>query len=339
MIKTLFIGTSEYAVPILEKLVSMQNINVVGIVTQPDKRVGRHQELQSPPIKVKAKNLLPIPMHNIPIFQPKKIKNDTHQILDKTKPDLILVVAYGQIIPTIMLNYPKFKTLNVHFSLLPKLRGAVPVQIAILQGMKKTGITIQIMQEKLDAGDIIAQEEVKIKENDTAKSLSETLSKLGAKLVERILPKWVNNEIITIKQDENQATYCFQRDIAKEKAEIDWRKSVQDIDRIIRAFYPWPLAWTITKSTAGKPDIGIEANTKFAGKRLLIHKAKIFDKNWQNKKGGKLFKYGNQLLARCDIGWLEILECQLEGKLRMKAKDYLFLAKSEINSARAIITH
>lgn len=315
--KTLFIGTSEFAVPILEKLSRLENIDIAGIVTQPDRPAGRHQsELVPPTVKAFAisKKL------KAEIFQPEKLKTEAKNILEKTKPELVITASYAQMIPKIMLDYPKLKALNVHASLLPELRGAVPVPMAILQGEKKTGVTIQIMAEKLDEGPIIDQKEIRIDPEETAGTLTDKLSKLAADQLENILPKWIGGKIKPKKQDNSKATYCFQKDISKEKAMLLGTDSAIEIDRKVRAFNPWPIAWAYLR----------EASAGFAGKRIKIFKVKILNKTHLSKKNLKFFRHNKSLILRADTGWLEVLECQVEGKNIMSGKDALFLANDKL---------
>lgn len=335
-VKTLFIGTSEFAVPIIKKLSELDFIDLVGIVTQPDKPVGRKQILTHPPVKEAAYSL----KLKAEVFQPTKLKNDSQIILNETDPELIIVASYGQMIPDNMLNYPKYKCLNIHGSLLPDLRGATPVPVAILKGYKKTGTTIQVMEKELDAGDIVAQREETIREDDTTESLKQRLSIISCNLLEEILPVWFDGKIKAIQQDEKKVTFCSQKDIAKENAELLPSDSAVEVDRKVRAFYPWPIAWAKLKSEeADKLTNGIEVNEKFSGKIIKIYKTKVLNDAYLNKKDLKLFKFGKRLMMRCDMGWVEILECQIEGKQRMTGKDAMFLAIDKAESARGIVIH
>jgi methionyl-tRNA formyltransferase len=338
MIRVLFIGTSEFAVHFIKKLTEIEYIDLVGVITQPDKPIGRKQILSPPPVK----EYLQSTSSKIKVFQPERLGQDAKQILDETKPEIVIVVAYGQMIPDGMLNYPKFKCLNIHGSLLPKLRGAVPVPMAILNGFDKTGITIQIMEKKLDAGDILASKDVEIANDDNTESLKLKLADIGTKLLEETLPKWADStgksRLTPTRQNESESTFCVQSDISKEKAELLKTDSAEIIDRKIRAFYPWPISWGILRNPeSNKQDRGIESIEKFTDKRFMIYKAKIIDKDHFNKKGLKLFRRENSLILRCDTGWLEILECQLEGKKRLSGRDYLFLARDTMTSIRGIL--
>jgi len=336
-INTLFVGTSNFSIYTLETLTKLDFINLIGIITQPDKPVGRHQSIyQASPVKKWVLENL----GDIQIFQPIKLLDKSSEILDKTKPDLIVVASYAQMIPENMLNYPKYKCLNIHASLLPQLRGATPIQMAILKGLGKTGVSLVIMTKKLDAGDIISQKEINISSDDTALSLERKLGKLSQKILTQDLKFWINGKIKPIKQNEDEATFCYIKDVSKEKAKILPTDDAILIDRKIRAFYPSPVSWSFLKSPKdNKQKDGIEANEKFKGKRFKIFKAKILDDCWVNKKGLKLFKSKRSLILRADVGWLEILEFQLEGKKRMNGSDYLFLPIDRALSVRGILVY
>ena len=335
--KILFIGTSDFAVPILEKLAHSEFIELIGVVTQPDKSIGRHQsELGQSPVKQWVQTSSK-KEKKVQLFQPEKLRDEAEKIIELTQPDLIIVASYGQMVPKIMIDYPKFKCLNVHVSLLPDLRGAVPMPMAILKGYKKTGVSIPIMTEKLDDGDIIARREFDIDDDETTESLTKKASNVGADLLISILQKWMNGEVKPVPQDHSKATYCTQNDISKEKAQLLTTDTAIDIDRKIRAFYPWPIAWSFLRGPEDDKQMeGIEANAQFKGKRLKIFKIKVLDEKYPNKKNLKLFKYENRLILRADDGWLEILECQLEGKKKMPGSDYLFLANDKCESAPII---
>ena len=199
MIKTIFMGTPEFAVPILETLI--KNTEVLLVVTQPDAYVGRKKVLTASPIKNLALE------KNIPVFQPIKIKNDHEEIL-KYKPDLIVTCAYGQIIPKVLLDLPYLGCINVHASLLPKYRGGAPIHHAIINGDTKTGITIMYMDEGMDTGDIIKSTAISITNTDTVATLHDKLSLLGKELLTEVLPSIINKTNTRIKQNSNEATYA-----------------------------------------------------------------------------------------------------------------------------------
>ena len=234
-------GTPDFAVPILETLI--QNTNVVLVLSQPDKKVGRKQILTKTPIHEVADK------YDIPVFQPEKIKNDYERILE-VKPDIIITCAYGQIIPKVLLDLPRLGCINVHASLLPKLRGGAPLHHAIIDGLDKTGVTIMYMDEAMDTGDIISTISYDIKSSDTTEDIHDTLRKLGAKLLINTLPSIVTGTNRRIKQNETEATYGY--NITREEEHIDFNKSGILIDRLVRGLYSWPLANTIIGDTEYK---------------------------------------------------------------------------------------
>lgn len=224
-------GTPDFAVPILETLI--QNTNVVLVVSQPDKKVGRKQILTKTPIHEVADK------YGISVFQPEKIKNDYERILE-VKPDIIITCAYGQIIPKVLLDLPRLGCINVHASLLPKLRGGAPLHHAIIDGLDKTGVTIMYMDEAMDTGDIISTISYDIKSSDTTEDIHDTLRELGAKLLIDTLPSIVSGTNERIKQNEKEATYGY--NITREEEHIDFNKRGIEIDRLVRGLYSWPLA-------------------------------------------------------------------------------------------------
>lgn len=234
-------GTPDFAVPILETLI--QNTKVVLVVSQPDKKVGRKQILTKTPIHEVADK------YGISVFQPEKIRNDYERILE-VKPDIIITCAYGQIIPKVLLDLPRLGCINVHASLLPKLRGGAPLHHAIIDGLDKTGITIMYMDEAMDTGDIISTISYDIKSSDTTEDIHDTLRELGAKLLIDTLPSIVTGTNRRIKQNETEATYGY--NITREEEHIDFNKRGILIDRLVRGLYSWPLANTIIGDTEYK---------------------------------------------------------------------------------------
>ena len=234
-------GTPDFAVTILETLI--QNTNVVLVVSQPDKKVGRKQILTKTPIHEVADK------YGISVFQPEKIKNDYERILE-VKPDIIITCAYGQIIPKVLLDLPRLGCINVHASLLPKLRGGAPLHHAIIDGLDKTGVTIMYMDEAMDTGDIISTISYDIKSSDTTEDIHDTLRELGAKLLIETLPSIITGTNRRIKQNETEATYGY--NITREEEHIDFNKRGILIDRLVRGLYSWPLANTIIGDTEYK---------------------------------------------------------------------------------------
>lgn len=299
MTKIIFMGTPDFSVPVLDRLVS-DGYDVTAVVTQPDRPVGRKRVLTPPPVKVAALK------HNIPVYQPEKIKDpeELEKIL-ALKPDLIVTAAFGQILPKKLLDAPEFGCINVHASLLPELRGGAPIHYAILQGKEKTGITIMYMVEKLDAGDIISQVEVPITDNDNVGSLHEKLSKAGAVLLSETLPRLLKREIHPIKQDEALAT--FASNIKREQEKIDWSRNGEEIYNHIRGLHPWPVAYTLLDGEVLKIWWGEKVSMK-----ETCHPGTIVD----IVKDGIVVSTGNSTA-------IKITELQPSGKKKMPAVQFL----------------
>lgn len=240
-VKTLFIGSGIFAVEILKGILSAAGVELLGVITQPDKPAGRKHVLTPSPVANYIQGNTDLVA--LPVLYPVKLKDEAENIVGQFKPELVIVADYGQIIPDSIINYPKYKCLNVHGSLLPDLRGAVPIPMAILKGYEETGISIPIMTSKMDDGDIVAFQKEQIRADDTTESLKARLAVIGANLVVQVLPDWVNGNIKPIAQDESKATFTWQKDIAKEKAQILPDTSPELANRMVRAFYPWPVAW------------------------------------------------------------------------------------------------
>lgn len=236
MTKIVFMGTPDFSVPVLRKIIE-DGYEVIGVVTQPDRPVGRKRTLTPPPVKVEAVK------HGIPVFQPEKIrqKEELEKILT-LNPDLIVTAAFGQILPKELLDAPKYGCINVHASLLPELRGGAPIHYSIIQGKEKTGITIMYMVEKLDAGDILTRVEVPITEEDNVGSLHDKLSAAGSKLLSDTLPLLLENKLTPIPQ--NEADVSFAYNIKREQELIDWSKTGEEIYNHVRGMNPWPVAYT-----------------------------------------------------------------------------------------------
>ena len=281
-LKIIFIGTSEFAVPALKSLLK-NKYNIITVITSPDKPIGRKQEIAPPPIKYVAEE------YKLPVLQPEKISDIKSKILD-LEPDLIIVSSYGKIIPKEILDIPHLKCLNIHPSLLPKYRGASPIQTAILNGDKKTGITIMLMDEEMDHGPIVSQIEMNIKPDENYKDLEKRLSKESGNFLIKILPLYLNNKIEPKKQDDNKASYT--KILSRQEGEIDLNKSAIEIERKIRAFYPWPGTWFYLNK-----------------KRIKIIKAKAIEKEQKTS-----IKTGNGFLL------LEII--QPEGKKSMTGEEF-----------------
>lgn len=231
--RVVFMGTPEFSVPVLEMLI--ENTNVVLVVTQPDKEVGRHHELKATPVKECALK------HNIEVYQPVKIRNEYEHVLE-CNPDVIVTCAYGQIIPSILLDTPKYKAINVHASLLPKLRGGSPLHKCIIDGYKETGVTIMYMAPGMDDGDIITQRSIEIKDTDNVGIIHDELSIMGRDLLLETLPNIFSGNITRIKQDPNEVTYAY--NIKREEEKIDFNKTAREVFNQIRGMYPFPVAYT-----------------------------------------------------------------------------------------------
>lgn len=233
-LRVVFMGTPDFAVPVLEKLIL--NTKVVLVVSQPDKCVGRKRELVPTPIKKKALE------YNIPVFQPEKVKLDYEEIV-LARPDIIITCAYGQIIPKVLLDLPRLGCINVHASLLPYLRGGAPLHHAIIDGYKETGVTIMYMDESMDTGDIISSVTYPLKDTDTVGTVHDNLMEMGANLLMETLPSIIKGANKRIKQDNSKATYAY--NISRSDEHLDFSGSGLLVERKVRGLNPWPLANTL----------------------------------------------------------------------------------------------
>ena len=231
--RVVFMGTPEFSVPVLEMLI--RECNVVMVVSQPDSRVGRHQELKYTPVKECALK------HDIDVFQPVKIRDEYQTILD-VNPDVIITCAYGQIIPSILLETPKYKAINVHASLLPKLRGGSPLHRCLIDGYSETGVTIMYMAPGMDDGDIITQKSIRILDNYNVGDIHDKLSILGSELLLETLPSIFDGTNKRIKQDESLVTFAY--NIKKEEEKLDFSKNALEVHNHIRGLYPFPTSYT-----------------------------------------------------------------------------------------------
>ena len=233
-LRVVFMGTPDFAVPVLEKLIL--NTKVVLVVSQPDKCVGRKRELVPTPVKKKALE------YNIPVFQPEKVKLDYEEIV-LARPDIIITCAYGQIIPKVLLDLPRLGCINVHASLLPYLRGVAPLHHAIIDGYKETGVTIMYMDESMDTGDIISSVTYPLKDTDTVGTVHDNLMEMGANLLMETLPSIIKGTNKRIKQDNSKATYAY--NISRSDEHLDFSGSGVLVERKVRGLNPWPLANTL----------------------------------------------------------------------------------------------
>lgn len=301
-IKTIFFGSGLFAVPILNKLANLEFIDLCAIISQPDKPAGRKREIRPTDLAEFAEKHFG---KSIDILKPAKIKDFAIEVIEKYQPELVIVASYGQIIPAVLINYPKYKCLNFHGSLLPILRGAIPIQKSILDGLNETGVTLQIMEESMDTGAIISSKKILIGELNSGE-LSYKLSFLGVEILEEDLLKWIQGQIIPIEQDESLATYCYKSEITNELIEIKNEYSKEYILRMIRAFNPDPIAFI-----------------RFNGKIIKIFNAIDSDVMFQDERSIK--RFGKNLYLKASDGYLEIKELQLEGKKRNSAENYLFI--------------
>lgn len=298
--KLIFCGTPQFAVPALERLIAEKH-DIELVMTNPDEPSGRGYEVKSSPVKRAALKA------GLEVFQPLKLKEEsTVGFLSKYRPDLIVVVAYGHIIPKWMIELPKYGCVNLHASLLPKYRGAAPIQWAIIRGESVTGVTTMKIDEGLDTGDILLKREVPIQDKDTTETLSERLSGVGADLVAETLLKLIRAEIQPQSQNDAQAT--FAPILKKEDGRIDWMLRAEEIGWRVRGLRPWPGAYT-----------------SFRSKNLhLWSAAPVIGQVGLGQEPGTLLPERGSLRVVCGQGTLlEVCELQLEGRKRLLARDFL----------------
>ena len=237
IIKTIFMGTGDFAAYILDEMLTHKKCDLVAIVTQPDKKLGRKKSGINRSLASNRVRDIAV-AHNIPLIQPFKFDDITIAQLTNITPDAIVVASYGKILPKEIIDLPKIAAVNIHTSLLPKLRGSSPIQNALLLGLKETGVTIMLMDEGMDTGDILAQEKVSIDDHEKADALTQKLSRVGAKLFIDTCPDIINKKVIPIKQDSSQATLCQMID--REDGHIQWTDTTEEIYNRFRSLYPWP---------------------------------------------------------------------------------------------------
>ena len=300
--KIVFMGTPDFSVNALENIVKAGH-DVVGVITQPDKPKGRGGKMQYTPVKEKALEL------GLDVDQPQRVKET--EFIEKLKemnPDAIVVIAFGQILPKAILDMPKYGCINVHASLLPKYRGAAPIQWSVIDGEKETGVTTMYMNEGLDTGDIIDKVVVPIDKKETGGSLFDKLAIEGGKLILKTLIELENGTAVRTPQDDSKSNYAGM--INKQLGKIDFNKSANEIERLIRGLNPWPSAYT-----------------KMDGKTLKIWDADVDDSE-NDSAPGTITEVGKDFIrVATGKGSLKILELQLEGKKRMKTRDFLNGAK------------
>lgn len=296
-------GTSNFAKEILDSIVR-EKYQVLAIITQPDKKVGRKQEIKIGPVKEFSDR------QKIPVLEPKKLDGEMIETLKNLDPDLIIVTAYGKMIPKEILEIPRYKSINVHPSMLPEFRGPSPIQNAILSGKKETGITIMLMDEKMDHGDILAQTKIKIDPNENAETLSKRIVELSANLLLETITNWIEKKIKPQKQDDSKATYC--QLIEREDGHIFWNEKAVEIYNKFRAFTPWPGIFT-----AWEKDGHII--------RLKLVNIKIQEKDPEEKyEVGEVFRLNSKEIGvKTAKGVIVLEEVQLEGKNPLKINEFL----------------
>ncbi|MFA6994964.1 MAG: methionyl-tRNA formyltransferase [Patescibacteria group bacterium] len=292
-IKLIFMGTPEFATKPLLSLISADNFEIKAIFTNPDEKIGRKQTISAPPIKKIALNF------NLPFYQPIKIK-ETESVIKNIAPDLIIVVAYGHLIPQNILDIPKYGCINIHGSLLPKYRGSACLQAPILNGDKESGVTIMKMNARLDTGPILKQAKIDLSFDENIITINNKLSALSAEILIPVLNEYLAGDIKEQEQNESEATYV--KMIKKEDGQIDFNKSASQIEKMTRAFYVWPGTWfNLTIDGIKKKKI-----------KILQTEKKVLAGNFA--EAGQFFKYNNQLGLQCGQDALIILSLQIEGK-------------------------
>lgn len=312
MTKVVFMGTPDFSVPVLQRLID-DGYEVIAAVTQPDRPVGRKKVMTPPPVKVEALK------HGIPVYQPEKIRQSEElQQIIALQADIIVTAAFGQILPKELLDAPKFGCVNVHASLLPELRGGAPIHYSIMQGKEKTGITIMYMAEKLDAGDIISVGEVVIEEEDTVGSLHDKLSIVGSDLLSTTLPKLLAGEITPIPQDDSKATFAPNIKRADEK--IDWSLSGEEIYNKIRGLNPWPVAFTT-----------------YQGNVMKVWSAKKVEKSIEAAPGTVVaIEEDGPILATGNDTYIQLKEVQPAGKKKMDIGQFIRGAGSKMQVSEVL---
>ncbi len=300
-------GTPEFAVPAIDSIIEAGH-EIAAVFSQPDKPKGRGYALTPPPVKVKALE------HSIPVYQPVTMKDgEALKIFEEIRPDVAVVIAYGKILPKEILDAPKYGCINVHASLLPKYRGAAPIQWSVIDGESRTGVTTMQMDVGLDTGDMLMKCETGIDPNETAGELHDRLSEMGATLVVETLEALEKGELKPQKQDDSQS--CYAKMLTRELCAVDWSRNARDIHNQIRGLSPWPVAVAVLE-----------------GKKLKIHRSALSDMKNHSAKCGEVIST-NPLTVKCGGGSaIVLLEVQAEGKKRMTSEDYLRGHKIELGT-------
>lgn len=297
MARIVFMGTPDFAVPALEALIETQT--VVGVVTQPDRPAGRGKQLRPSPVKQTAAAA------GIPLYQPKSLRQEAAaEPLREWQPDVIVVAAFGQILRPHILYLPPHGSINVHASLLPRWRGASPIQHALLAGDSETGVSLMQMDEGLDTGPVYVQEAIEFTSEDTAATLHDRLAELGAQMLRQYLDDILAGRLTAVPQDDSQSTYAPM--IQKEAGRIDWSLPAAALDRHIRAMTPWPGAFT-----------------EWQGETLRVLRASPLQGKLPDGRPGQVVTAGEKILALCGEGGLALEEVQLAGKRAMAVTDFV----------------
>ena len=296
--RVVFMGTPDFAVPTLQTL--LEHHEVLAVVTQPDKRKGRGKAMQFTPVKEKALE------YNIPVYQPVKVRNDEEFLatMKELNPDIIVVTAFGQILPESILNLPKYGCINVHASLLPKYRGAGPIQWAVINGEKESGVTIMYMEKGLDTGDMLEKVVVPLDPKETGESLHDKLSVAGNDILLKAMKAIEDGTAVREKQDDSISTYAPMFD--KAMGEIDWTKDAKELERLIRGLYPWPSAYT-----------------HFGTKVMKVFSADVVERQTKEVAGTVVEVTKDSIVVQAGNNCLALKEVQLEGKKRMEVKAFL----------------
>lgn len=292
-------GTPDFAVPTLEALLQSEH-EVIAVITQPDKPKGRGKAMQFPPVKQTALK------YKVPVYQPIKVRDPEFiSQMAEWKPDAIVVAAFGQLLPKAVLDLPRYGCINVHASLLPKYRGAAPIQWVIIDGEKETGITTMFMDVGLDTGDMLKKAVIPIDEKETGESLHDKLAALGGPLILETLKELEAGTAVRMKQDDSQS--CYAKMLTKSLGNIDWSQSAVQIERLIRGLNAWPSAYT-----------------QCQGKVLKIWSADVLNQNIKGAVSGQVVKKDKKtLIVQTGEGCLSLKEVQLQGKKRMEIDVFL----------------
>lgn len=297
--RIVYMGTPDIAAIILKRLLE-EPYEIVLTVTQPDRPKGRGKELAKSPVKVLSEE------HGIPVFQPERLRNpEAVAVIREAKPDMIVVAAFGQILPKEILDMPKYGCINVHASLLPAYRGAAPIQWAVLDGQKESGVTIMYMNEGLDTGDILLQKRVSLSPDETGGSLYDTLSVMGAELLTEAIPKIVDGTLTAVPQGEMTTAYAKQ--LTKEMGRLDFMRPAEELERYIRGLNPWPGTYT-----------------QLDGKTFKIWRAEVVTLTDSSLEIGTVTDITKKSFTFVTgKGGLRVLELQPEGKRRMTTEEFL----------------